>query len=107
MQIVLERGSIDKSSDLERYGNTYADLERYGNTYADWDTATRSEAQQILASVTSFNFIVCFLAVFNICLLQLILQRCFQSKYLGSNSADGLTFSAFHYCRIKSASSNR
>ena len=40
-------------------------LERYGNTYADWDTATRSEAQQILAAVTSFNFIVCFLAVYH------------------------------------------
>ena len=76
-------------------------------THADWDTATHSEAEQILAAVTSFNFIACFLAVFNICLLQLILQSSFQSKYLGSNSAEGLTFSAFHYCCIKSASSNR
>ena len=24
------------------------------------------------------------------------MQRCFQSKYLGSNSAEGLHFSAFH-----------
>ena len=40
-------------------------LERYGNTYADWDTANRSEAQQILAAVTSFNFIVCFLTVYH------------------------------------------
>ena len=26
------------------------------------------------------------------------MQRCFQSKYLGSNSAEGLHFSAFHFC---------
>ena len=28
------------------------------------------------------------------------MQRCFQSKYLGSNSAKGLQFSAFHYLGI-------
>ena len=33
-------------------------LEKYGNTYADWDTASRSDAQQLLASITSFEFII-------------------------------------------------
>ena len=27
------------------------------------------------------------------------MQRCFQSKYFGSNSAEGLHFSAFHFFR--------
>ena len=34
-------------------------LEKYGATYADWDYADRSEAQQILASVTSFQLLLC------------------------------------------------
>ena len=28
------------------------------------------------------------------------MQRCFQSKYLGSNYAEGLHFSAFHFCIV-------
>ena len=32
--------------------------EKYGATYADWDYAGRNEAQQILASITSFQFVV-------------------------------------------------
>ena len=32
----------------------------YGNTYADWDSTSRSDAQQILASITSFEYIVFF-----------------------------------------------
>ena len=35
-------------------------LEKCGTTYADWDYAGRNEAQQILASVTSFHFVVVF-----------------------------------------------
>lgn len=35
-------------------------LDKYGDTYADWDTANRTVAQQILASITSFAFIVSF-----------------------------------------------
>ena len=30
-------------------------LETYGDMYAEWDTANRSEAQQILAAMTSFG----------------------------------------------------
>ena len=39
-------------------------LEKYGNTYADWDTASRSDAQQLLASITNFEFIIVFLTVY-------------------------------------------
>ena len=39
-------------------------LERYDDLYADWDQATCSEAQQILASITSFEFIIVFLTVY-------------------------------------------
>ena len=39
-------------------------LEKYGDLYADWDPASRSEAQQILSSITSFEFIVVFLIVY-------------------------------------------
>jgi len=39
-------------------------LEKYGNTYADWDTASRGDAQQLLASITSFEFIIVFLTVY-------------------------------------------
>ena len=39
-------------------------LGKYGETYADWDSASRSDAQQILASITSFEFIVVFLMVY-------------------------------------------
>ena len=39
-------------------------LDKYGTTYADWDTASRSDAQQLLASITSFEFIVVFLTAY-------------------------------------------
>jgi len=39
-------------------------LDKYGNTYADWDTASHSDAQQLLASITKFEFIVVFLTVY-------------------------------------------
>ena len=39
-------------------------LDKYGNTYADWNTASRSDAQQLLASITKFEFIVVFLTVY-------------------------------------------
>ena len=39
-------------------------LTKYGDTYADWDPASRSDAQQVLASITSFEFIVVFLTVY-------------------------------------------
>ena len=39
-------------------------LDRYGNTYADWDTTSRSDAQQILAAITNFEFIVVFLTAY-------------------------------------------
>ena len=39
-------------------------LDRYGDKYADWDTSSRSDAQQILAAVTSFGFIVCFMSLY-------------------------------------------
>jgi len=39
-------------------------LDKYGNAYADWDTASRSDAQQLLASITKFEFIVVFLTVY-------------------------------------------
>ena len=39
-------------------------LEKYGATYADWDYAGRNEAQQILASVTSFQFVVVFVTIY-------------------------------------------
>ena len=39
-------------------------LTKYGDTFADWDSASRSVAQQILASITSFEFIIDFLTVY-------------------------------------------
>ena len=39
-------------------------LGKYGERYADWDSASHSDAQQILASITSFEFIVVFLTVY-------------------------------------------
>ncbi|KAL5491305.1 hypothetical protein EMCRGX_G016568 [Ephydatia muelleri] len=39
-------------------------LDKYGDKYADWDTLNRTEAQQILASITSFTFIVSFTCVY-------------------------------------------
>ncbi|XP_035668943.1 52 kDa repressor of the inhibitor of the protein kinase-like [Branchiostoma floridae] len=39
-------------------------LDKYGDTYADWDTGNRSDAHQILKSITSYEFIVVFLVVY-------------------------------------------
>ncbi len=39
-------------------------LDKYGDIYSDWDAKSRSEAQQIAASITSFGFIVTFLTVY-------------------------------------------
>ena len=39
-------------------------LEKYGRLYADWESATRSDAQQVLGSITSFEFIVVFLSIY-------------------------------------------
>ena len=39
-------------------------LNKYGDLYADWDPANRTEAQQIVASITSFAFIIGFLTVY-------------------------------------------
>ena len=39
-------------------------LEKYGATYAHWDYAVRNEAQQILASVTSFQFGFVFVTIY-------------------------------------------
>ena len=39
-------------------------LDKYGDTYADWDPSSRSDAQQILASITSFEFIVVFMTMY-------------------------------------------
>ncbi len=39
-------------------------LAKYGDTYADWDPASRSDAQPILASITSFELIVVFMTMY-------------------------------------------
>jgi len=39
-------------------------LPKYGDLYADWDPANRNEAQQILASIMSFEFIVVFMTMY-------------------------------------------
>ncbi|CAH1233169.1 Hypp621 [Branchiostoma lanceolatum] len=39
-------------------------LDKYGDKYADWDTGNRSDAHQILKSITSYQFIVVFLVVY-------------------------------------------
>ena len=39
-------------------------LNKYGDLYADWDPANHTEAQQIVASITSFTFINGFLTVY-------------------------------------------
>ena len=43
-------------------------IEKDGDLYSDWDTANRSEAQQILTSIASFDFIVVFISTFLTCL---------------------------------------
>ena len=39
-------------------------LPKYGGMYPDWDPANRNEAQQILASITSFEFTVVFMTMY-------------------------------------------
>ena len=39
-------------------------LAKYGNKYADWDPASCSNAQHILASITTFEFIVVFMTMY-------------------------------------------
>ena len=39
-------------------------IDKYGETYLDWEPKVRSEAQQIVTSITSFSFIVTFIAVY-------------------------------------------
>lgn len=39
-------------------------LSDFGALYGDWDCGNRSEAQQILASITTFDFIVVFLVMY-------------------------------------------
>ena len=39
-------------------------LDKYGNTFGDWDTSSRSDAQQTLASITTFEFITVFLTIY-------------------------------------------
>jgi len=39
-------------------------MEKYGTTYWNWDTTRRSDAQQLLAGITNFEFIVVFLTVY-------------------------------------------
>ena len=39
-------------------------IEKDGNLYRDWDAANRSEAQPILVSITSFDFIIIFIVVY-------------------------------------------
>ena len=48
---------------LEMIGFRYH-LEKYGATYADWDYAGRNEAQQILASFSSIQFVVVFVMIY-------------------------------------------
>ena len=39
-------------------------LAKYGDTYDDWEPASRNDAQQILSSITSFEFIVVFMTMY-------------------------------------------
>ena len=39
-------------------------IEKYGTIYSDWDTTCRSDAQQLLAGITNFEFIVVFLTAY-------------------------------------------
>ena len=39
-------------------------LQKYGDKFADWDPGNRSDAQQLLASITSSSFIVGFMALY-------------------------------------------
>jgi hypothetical protein len=39
-------------------------LNTYGDKYADWDSSSRSEAQQILDCITSFELLIVFWTVY-------------------------------------------
>ena len=39
-------------------------LNKYGDTYGDWDATNSSDAQQVLASITSFEFIIVSLMIY-------------------------------------------
>ena len=39
-------------------------LPKHGYMYADWDPANHNDAQQILASITSFKFVVVFIKMY-------------------------------------------
>ena len=39
-------------------------MNKYGELYSDWDAKVRIEAQQAVASITSFGFIVTFISVY-------------------------------------------
>ena len=39
-------------------------LDKYGDVYSDWDPANRTEAQQLVASITAFTFIIGFMTVY-------------------------------------------
>ena len=39
-------------------------MEKFGTTYSDWDTLSCSDAQQLLAGITNFEFNVVFLTVY-------------------------------------------
>ena len=38
--------------------------DKYGDMYADWDAASSIDAQQVLASITSFEFIIVFVTIY-------------------------------------------
>ena len=38
-------------------------LDTYGDDYSDWDVSCRSDAQQLLASITRFDLIVTFVSI--------------------------------------------
>ena len=53
---------------------------KYDDTHADWDTSSQSDAQQALASITTFEYIVVFLIVYqylsHIAGITVKLQKC-------------------------------
>ena len=53
---------------------------KYDDTHADWDTFSQSDAQQVLVSITTFEYIVVFLIVYqylsHIAGITVKLQKC-------------------------------
>jgi len=39
-------------------------MDKYGTTYSDWDTTNHTDAQQLLAAISNFEFIVVFLTIY-------------------------------------------